>query len=76
MSFKEYDQTPELLNLHCSWVIPPGHRGLCRLGCASLLAAFMDSGRDLGDFVIDTVQINFLLHVLKITDVLGDLSVI
>jgi len=36
----------------------------------------MDSSHGLGDFVIDIVQINFLLYVLKITDVLGDLSVI
>lgn len=43
---------------------------------ASTLAVCMDSGCGLGDFVSDSVQINFPLCVLKIIDELGDVSVI
>lgn len=43
---------------------------------ASTLAVCMDSGCGLGDFVSDSVQINFPLCVVKIIDELGDASVI
>lgn len=73
VSVKEYGQSCELLNLHCSWIIPTDP--YC-FGYAFLFVVFLDSGCSQRDFVIDMIQINFLLYVLRITDALGDLGVI
>lgn len=50
-----------------------GHAGF---GYAFLLVVFMDSGCILRDFVIDMIQINFLLCMIRITAALRDLGVI
>lgn len=50
-----------------------GHAGF---GYAFLLVFFMDSGCSLRDFDTDTIQINFLLCMVRITDALENLGVI